>query len=349
LAPGQSITYYFVAISGNSTLHNTATAVAKPSTSSGIPYPGMASVTDGGTANVYVGATHPAIHLSKTVYIGHDHGASFPGAESVTGQVGTPVTYCFEVTNQGDSYLDSIQVHDPQLGVTTPDLTLISGNTPLAPGASISYYYETTITGNIMNTASVVGLPTDINGNPLPDTSPVHHQDNAQVSSSYMPSVQIEKTVYQGYNSGAQCPGSDELSLTTSNGADVTYCFTVTNTGNTLLDMIEIDDAALGVNVTSMTLVSGSLPLDLGQSIVYFYETHLDNNLKNTAIVTATPVDPAGNPLPGLQRPTDENNAEVILNSTVPVPLFSRWGLMVFLAAIGFVVLWKLKRTRLVH
>ena len=40
-------------------------------------------------------------------------------------------------------------------------------------------------------------------------------------------------------------------------GSAVTYCFVVTNTGDTYLNDITIDDAELGINVTSLILVSG--------------------------------------------------------------------------------------------
>ena len=45
----------------------------------------------------------PAIAIDKTVYAGHDGGVRrVPASESVAGENGDAVTYCFAVTNTGD-------------------------------------------------------------------------------------------------------------------------------------------------------------------------------------------------------------------------------------------------------
>ena len=58
--------------------------------------------------------------------------------------------------------------------------------------------------------------------------------------------INIEKTVYAGHNAGASCPGS-ELVVSCAVSSDVTYCFVVTNPGDTYLDQIVITDADLGI------------------------------------------------------------------------------------------------------
>jgi uncharacterized repeat protein (TIGR01451 family) len=124
---------------------------------------------------------NPAIEIVKTVYPGHDGGASCPGGESVSGANGADVTYCFEVINTGNTYLDSITISDPDLGITEADMTLLSGFTPLAPRESLVYYYETIINGDLVNTASTSGNPTGADGQDLPGLSDPTDGDTAAV------------------------------------------------------------------------------------------------------------------------------------------------------------------------
>jgi len=78
-----------------------------------------------------------------------------------------PVTYCFEVTNTGESYLTDINITDETLGVTHDQLTLLNGpESPLEPGASRLYYYEVMATKSLTNVASVTAVPSDENGKP---------------------------------------------------------------------------------------------------------------------------------------------------------------------------------------
>jgi uncharacterized repeat protein (TIGR01451 family) len=130
-----------------------------------------------------------AIEIAKTVYLGHDSGASCPGGESVTGTNGADVTYCFEVTNTGTTYLDSIVITDTLLGISQDDMILLSGLTPLAPGESLVYYYETVINGDLVNTASTSGNPTDADGNDLPGLADPTDDDTAAVNPTPTPTA----------------------------------------------------------------------------------------------------------------------------------------------------------------
>jgi hypothetical protein len=105
----------------------------------------------------------------------------------VTGANGADATYCFEVTNTGITYLDSITINDPDLGITEADMTLLSGLTPLAPGESLVYYYETVINGDLVNTASTSGNPTDADGNDLPGLDDPTDDDTAAVNPTLTP------------------------------------------------------------------------------------------------------------------------------------------------------------------
>jgi hypothetical protein len=129
-----------------------------------------------------------ALRLEKSVYRNHNDGADCPVANNsagrgqlAKGKVGTPITWCFEVTNTGGSYLDQVQVSDPTLGIARADLQQLDGEEPLAPGASMYFYHDATITGSFTNTASGRAKPTDPQGNVLPGLSEPTSSDPAKL------------------------------------------------------------------------------------------------------------------------------------------------------------------------
>jgi uncharacterized repeat protein (TIGR01451 family) len=305
LEPNQSVVYYYETTMDGS-LVNTASVTATPVDENGAPIPDAPKPTDEDTAAVEQVA--PAIDIQKSVYLGHDAGASCPGGEQVLAANGSDVTYCFEVTNTGDTYLDDVTIDDPDLGIDQDDMVLISGSLPLGPNQHLMYFYTATINGDLTNTASVSAQPVDEQGAPIPNVDPPTDEDTAEVD-EIAPAIEIQKTVYAGHDAGASCPG-DEV-VTAIQGTEITYCFTVTNTGDTYLDDVTIDDLDLGIDQSDMTLIGGSLPLGPNQSISYYYETAVNGDLTNTASASAQPVDEQGAPIPGVDSPIDEDTAEV--------------------------------------
>ncbi len=164
VAPGATVTCSYDT-TATADLTNTATATGNPTTAGGTDLTGIADVTDSDTAAVDVVA--PAVTIDKTVYAGHDSGASCPGDELVWYTTAGPtLTYCFEITNTGDTHLSLASIDDTDLGIDGSDLTLLSGNPILlAPGATTASYYETNGTGDLLNTAT--SPPT-----PSPPTAP---------------------------------------------------------------------------------------------------------------------------------------------------------------------------------
>ncbi|NEQ77023.1 MAG: Cna B-type domain-containing protein, partial [Okeania sp. SIO2C9] len=146
----------------------------------------------------------PAIEIQKTVASGHDNGASFGSSgELITGAPGAEVTYYFKVTNTGATDLNSIEIDDNDLGISINDLTLLSG-TPgdgLAPGDMAVYFYETTINGDLINTATTTANPTYADGTDLDvdgdgqDNDDVTDDDTAEVEE--IPNGSISGTVFE--------------------------------------------------------------------------------------------------------------------------------------------------------
>jgi uncharacterized repeat protein (TIGR01451 family) len=104
----------------------------------------------------------PAIELQKTVYVGHDGGASCPGTELVTGALGTPVTYCFGVTNGGETHLAAVSVQDSALvDAITPGLAIDKSpdSQAVVTGGTASFTIGVTNTGDVGLTNVVVSDP----------------------------------------------------------------------------------------------------------------------------------------------------------------------------------------------
>lgn len=327
LGGGQAVYYYEATMNGD--LLNTATVTGNPVDSSNNDYPNVANVTDNDTAQVDEVA--PAIDIQKTVYVGNNSGASCPGSDLVNDINGEVITYCFQVTNEGDTYLNNITITDTDLGITNTHMTWMSGGMPLTPSMSLSYYYTTTLGGDLLNTATVEGDPSDADGTDYPGITNVTDSDTAEVN-EVAPAVEIAKTVYLNIDNGASCPTSGEVVIGL-NGNAITYCFVVTNTGDTYLDDIDLDDNDLGLDEADMTWLSGSMPLAPTESLVYYYETTILMDLVNTASVEANPSEADGTDLVGVPQQTftdtavvDQVSPNITLNKTVSLGAYAGGG-----------------------
>ncbi|SHH71333.1 SdrD B-like domain-containing protein [Clostridium grantii] len=303
LAPGESMIFYYETTLDND-LVNTASTEGTPVYEDGSEVPNVDKPTDDNTAETDKVA--PAIQIEKTVYAGYNEGKG-TDSELVIGQKGTKVTYLFKVTNLGDTYLKDITINDDDLGIDRSKMTVISGTEPLAPNASMTFYYETTIENDLINIANTEGVPSDASGNNIPNVDNPTDADTAEVDER-TPAIKVEKKVYEG-KYAASYSGEEKVSIKT--GKDVTYLFVVTNEGDTYLNNISIVDANLSIDRSNMTKVSGEEPLAPGDSMVFYYETTVKNNLLNTVETEGTPSDETGITLPNIGNPSDDDTAEV--------------------------------------
>jgi hypothetical protein len=304
LAPGASLVYYYdTKITGD--LVNTANVTGTPSDQNGVPISGLEEKVTADDSTTVEDASSPNVKINKTV----TRQGACPGDEVVEGVRDTAITYCFEVENTGDTYLASIVITDTLLGITQADMTKVSGDTTLAPGATLVYSYNAKITGDMVNTANVEAMASDNTGAALAGLSNVTDSDTAQVNEVGSPEVEIHKTVYLGQDGGASCSTSVELAFN-QKGTEITYCFEVENSGETYLNNIIITDDPLSITQAAMTL-SGTLPIAPGDSVVYYYETTIEKTLVNTAKVDANPTDKDGNDLAELANVTDSDTAQV--------------------------------------
>lgn len=161
----------------------------------------------------------PAIDVQKTVYTGHDGGAGCGSAgDLVTASSGTAVTYCFAVTNTGDTYLNGITLTDSDLSIDQGDMTVLSGFQPLGPTDSTVLYYETTMSADLTNTVTASGNPTDLSGNDLPGVSDPTDSDTAEVEVASSAQITLEKTA--------------DPTWVVEPGGDIVFTLTVTNTSS---------------------------------------------------------------------------------------------------------------------
>jgi hypothetical protein len=109
-------------------------------------------------------------------------------------EIGAAITYCFEVTNTGNTHLADVTVTDPDLGINDSDMVLASGDpTLMAPDAVVVWYYETTLDEDLVNTATTTGTPADEDGNEIPATPP-SDDDDAEVSEEEVLGNELPRT-----------------------------------------------------------------------------------------------------------------------------------------------------------
>ncbi len=136
----------------------------------------------------------------------------------------------------------------------------------------------------------------------------------------FEPGMALDKTVYTGHDGGTSCPGSELVSV--PSGADLTFCFTVTNTGEAVLDDLTITDTDLGLSAATtsdLTVVSGSLPLASGASIVLAHDATATGTVTNTATASADVLLSGGgvNTVLSPETATDTARVEVVALASI--------------------------------
>ncbi|QXP58519.1 Ig-like domain-containing protein [Olleya sp. HaHaR_3_96] len=171
---------------------------------------------------------------------------------------GDLVTYTFTVTNPGDLLISSITITDTLLGGDiTADVTL-TGDTNndglldpsetwvyTAPNYTVTQ--ENVDTGLITNSVTVTGLEPDGTTSIQATDTYVIDENNTEVTFC---------TPTNGLNivkSAAIANGEACLVL----GSEVTYTFTVTNTGTVSINTVTITDALLGGDITADLVLAG--------------------------------------------------------------------------------------------
>ena len=198
-------------------------------------------------------------------------------ADRATASLGDTITYTYTATNAGEVMLSSVNATDDKLGAIS------LGKDVLAPGESTS------------GSAEVMVSPDNFPG-PIVNTVTVSAQteDGSQVTDSASTSVAlrlkpagIEITLAAQDSRGFPIFPFDPLSV----GEEITYVYTITNTGESVLDNLALSDERLGSIPLSRTRLApwGSLT---GSFTVTITEEDFPGPFSDTVTVTAT--DPSG-------------------------------------------------------
>ncbi|MEL1239665.1 DUF7507 domain-containing protein [Flavobacterium flavipallidum] len=222
--------------------------------------------------------------LPKSASLAFVKTAAYQG-NATKAAVGDKITYTFTVTNTGNVTVSNIVINDAKLGAT--NLAIVpSSLAPLQQGVITSDYTITQAdidAGKVTNTAIAKGQ--DPQGTDVQDISgtAVNNDTSTETTLPKSASLAFVKTAaYQGNATKAAV------------GDNITYTFTVTNTGNVTVSNIVINDAKLGA--TNLAIVPSSLaPLQQGVITSDYTITQADidaGKVTNTAIAKGQ--DPQG-------------------------------------------------------
>jgi uncharacterized repeat protein (TIGR01451 family) len=190
--------------------------------------------------------------------------------------LGEVIHYTYTVTNTGEATLSDVSATDNILGdITLSKTTLASGES--ATGIASAVVQESDLPGPLTNTVTVQGMS----------------EAGALVTASDEASVQLSsarssiEVVLEAQDSrGFPISPLDTLSV----GETITYVYTVTNTGETLLTDLSLVDDRLGEIPLSRTTLA---PWErvTGSFSVTITEADLPGPFMNTVVVTA--IDPS--------------------------------------------------------
>ncbi len=133
----------------------------------------------------------PAVKVNKTV----SFDGTCPGRDfTVVNETAQPVTFCYEITNNGTTYLDTVRITDTLRLRSEPWPTVIFTDTitfgvdekvPLAPGEvvtrSVSVPHVTRECGNVFNDVEVTANPVNSGRTDLPCLDDVRDTDTARI------------------------------------------------------------------------------------------------------------------------------------------------------------------------
>lgn len=190
----------------------------------------VSSQPDGAAVDII----HPSLSIQTTASLD----GSCPGSEVINVLEGTAFTWCFLVTNTGDASISNIAVTDSING------TLLTGIDSLAAGESAYLSAAGSANASAIDTASATGT-TAATGTAISSA-----EDPAAVNVIH-PGLQVNVTV----SLDGSCPGAD--SQTVLSGTSVTYCYTVSNPGDTTLENVILTDASGNVIGTIASIAPG--------------------------------------------------------------------------------------------
>lgn len=215
-----------------------------------------------------VDVVHPSLSIATTVSLD----GSCPGDEVVNVLSGTAVTWCYLVTNTGDTAVASLGIAGSLNGAIS------AAQTALAPGE-----FTYVAVGGVANESAIETAVA--NATASATGTPVASAPDAAAAQVVHPGLKIDVTV----SLDGTCPGSDGASVVA--GTQVTWCYAVHNSGDSDLVNVVVTDAQGNVIGTIASLPAG------GESVLQSPPTALTQD--TTMAVTASGSDVFGFPASG--------------------------------------------------
>ena len=243
--------------------------------------PGVTTTSNTATATVAVQPGLPSMVLLKTLAITDAGGTAQP---IITG-AGDLLHYTFTVTNTGVTTIADLAIQDgtsdDYTGVDSPGFSgtgtlspIDCDTTTLAPGATATCTTTYTVQlddldlAEVLNAARATG--TDSQGQPV-----VSNVSATRATTGGQPALGITKTHLNTALRGGTVP--IDLSTTPALPGDVvTFEFTVTNTGNTLLTKVGVSDSLINIEspiecpegARGSASLDGRITLEAGEQVV---------------------------------------------------------------------------------
>ncbi len=317
LKPGETWVYECTLAKVNENVRNVATANARPIHADLAPT-GQSPVSASDAAHVTTELA-PKIALKKYVqnaqgalaYNAADDATLGYDAQDVTSAAYIPydgtALYRITVTNTGTTWLDNLTIDDQIDNCALRTIDKGDNNASLKPGER--WVYECSLANvhqALRNTASTEARPINPDGTPT-NQAPVDDSDVAHITTELAPKIALKKYVQDAANapaydvSNAATLGADAQDVTSAAyipyDGKALYRIVVTNTGNTWLDTVTVDDQLANCELRPLAKGDGNDTLKPEESWVY--ECSLDKvngDVRNTATTQARPINPDGTP-----------------------------------------------------
>ncbi|WP_298329086.1 gliding motility-associated C-terminal domain-containing protein [uncultured Dokdonia sp.] len=205
---------------------------------------------------------------------------------SNTVDVGDEILYTFTVTNTGNVTVTNVEINDSTIGLSNLPIvpsTLQPGESGIAVAAYV-LTLDDIMVGMIINSAEASAI--DAMGQPLTDVS-----DSANPADDTGAGDDPTVTMFEVANISLQKMGEyidTNLNNIVDQGDRIDYMFTVTNTGNTPLFDVSVDDSLVEIDGGPIDLAIGETDSStFSASYVLTNEDVANGSVLNTATVTA--------------------------------------------------------------
>ncbi len=227
--------------------------------------------TDGciGSPYTYTVTVNPEIGLR----VSKSH---LPPIDGSYNSIGEKIHYEIIVENTSEVEIYNTSIIDPNadIGSISPEII-----TTIPPFGSAIFTAAHTITLNDINSGQVINQATAIATNPCGST--ISSDSNSTITIIEQTSlIALEKTAIFNDESGDGIP---------QNGETITYNFTISNIGNTVLSTITISDPLINVTGAPIDLEPGTIDTSTFSGTYVISQTDIDfGSVINSAIVQAT-------------------------------------------------------------